>query len=123
MDPLTEFALTEPAPPPNMNDDAARFKWQQKFTTYAKRKEMLDSNLRTLYSLIWGQCSEALQNKIKEIPTFEIMNIGSDPIALLKAIRAVAYHFEHTKWKMQALQEAMVRFHKLRQARKETNAK
>ena len=33
---LTEFALTEPVPPANMNDDAKKFKWQQKFRKFRK---------------------------------------------------------------------------------------
>ena len=39
--------------------------WEKEVDLYMKRQELYNSNKRALYSVIWGQCSEAMEAKIK----------------------------------------------------------
>ena len=45
--------------------------WNKKVDAYSKRLSYLDSNLKTVYSVIWGQCSETMKAKLKAHDDFE----------------------------------------------------
>ena len=72
---------------------------------------------------MWGQCSDTLHNKAEEVKRFIQVNLDSNPIDLLKIIRACAYKFEHSKYIFQAVVEAMDTFNQLKQYKKEDNNK
>ena len=62
---------------------------------------MLDRNLENLYSLVWGQWDNPLQEKIKMLQQYEDISETCDSISILLAIREVA--FEHESQHYQAL--------------------
>ncbi len=45
------------------------FKWEKEMTDYITRKNVLESNLKAAYTIMWGQCSEALRAKVKSSAT------------------------------------------------------
>ena len=60
-------AGTTTATPP---DVIATYKWQQEYSLWRKRMDLLNENLTTCFNLIWRQCSNTLQNKVKEDKQF-----------------------------------------------------
>ena len=51
---------------------------------YVKRKSALRENLKTVYSLIWGQCTEYLRAKLESRKNYIIFEKKQYPIGLLK---------------------------------------
>jgi hypothetical protein len=41
--------------------------WEKKVSAYCTRTDYLDSNLKTAYAVIWGQCSEAMKAKLTSL--------------------------------------------------------
>ena len=55
-------------------------------SSYFKREENLEENIRSLYSLILIQSTNALKANINELSTFQSMDKANNAIALLQAI-------------------------------------
>ena len=68
--------------------------WKEDIRLYSKRKDILNQNLASAYSLIWGQSSKNLQEKIKESPDYNDIRDHDDVIRLLREIRKISYKFE-----------------------------
>jgi len=43
--------------------------------------------MKTLFSLIWGQCTEVLQAKIEAVPGFKDVSDEADSLALLVLLK------------------------------------
>jgi hypothetical protein len=68
----------------------------EKIKKYVNREETVISNKIKLYSLVWGQCSRALQSKIKGDPDYENNARNSDIIWLLDKLRLGTAGITHT---------------------------
>ena len=61
---------------------------------YVKIIDTYAENKSTLYSVLWGQCSNRMKTKIKALDIFELISENSDILALLKEIKGISYRFE-----------------------------
>jgi hypothetical protein len=80
--------------------------WEKQIDNYVKRLDQRDTNIQTLYSLVWGQCTDAMQAKVKATANFNVISAANDGIELLKAIKQVAYNFQSQKYLPHAIHEA-----------------
>jgi alkaline phosphatase len=95
--------------PKDLADDAtnaAKRIWEKKIDEFVKRELYFDENMQTLYSLIWGQCSDVMQARVEASSDYDKMSESGDSLALLKAIKAQAYNFQSQKNKANALHDA-----------------
>ena len=53
------------------NDPGEKFEWEDDMRAYKKRQRALEDNLSSLFTVIWAQCSTALQAKIKQGDKYE----------------------------------------------------
>jgi len=70
------------------------FKWEKEMTDYITQKNVLNSNLKASYIIIWGQCSKAMRAKIKSANNYEAKNTACNCEWLLKAIRGTMLCFD-----------------------------
>ena len=82
---------------------------------YVKRVETLVENKKKAYNLVWGQCSEAVQHKLKSIPIYKKMHDDEDVIELLKQLKGVCYKFEQQKYLLKWLLNAKKNFYLFKQ--------
>jgi hypothetical protein len=68
--------------------------WETKVSAYCTCTDYLDSNLKTAYAVIWGQCSEAMKAKLTSLDDFETKSHESDCVWILKEIKGITYRFE-----------------------------
>lgn len=54
--------------------------------TYCKRLDVMKSNMKNTYNLVLGQCSEAIEYKVKANPQFATVEQNHDLIKLLNMI-------------------------------------
>jgi hypothetical protein len=79
-------------------------------------------NLTTLYAVIWGQCSNAMRNKLRALDDFVSENQKNNCIWLLKEIKGVTHKFDTKRHVVMSLLDARVAFYNCHQTQNQTNA-
>ena len=90
--------------------------WEQQVTNYTNRLDLLKSNLRVVYTVIWGQCTEAMQFKLKTVSKFAEKDAACDCVWLLMEIKSVMQQFEGQRFLHLALDEAKTKYYAYKQS-------
>ena len=99
--------LLEPEEPQDENNRIAFKRWELAEQLYSRQKTALTENNKTLFSLVWGQCSDAMQQKLESHDEFAALSIDSDGIGLLQLIKNTAYNFQAQKYRVESINEAL----------------
>jgi len=75
-------------------------------SAYCTHTDYLDSNLKTAYAVIWGQCSEAMKAKLTSLDDVETKSHESDCVWILKEIKGIKYRFEGQRYIYLSLENA-----------------
>jgi hypothetical protein len=94
--------------------------WEKQVDEHVKRGSMLTENLNTAYSLIYGQCSDAMRAKLESRPNHIAIEGAADSIGLLENIRTVMFQFQSQRYAPLALHEAKRCFYLFSQDRNTT---
>ena len=103
--------MVEPEDPP---DGASKTKikiWEMQVAEFCKRQHSVHEHIKTLYSLIWGQCSDIMRQRIEALDSFDKMSSDGDGIALLIAIKGQTFNFQSQKYLPHAMHETKRRFY------------
>jgi len=117
---LENTTIVPPAEPGNNATDTEKRIWEKKVDTYVKRESIYEQNLETMYSVILGQCSDAMRAKLESQDEFERIADESDAVELLKLIKGIAFNFQSQKYPVQSVQETIRHFYLLRQDKQMT---
>ena len=117
---LTEDLVlpTIPEPGEPSSDSTSEFKkevWRTRVKSYVSRYEILESNLKAVYTVVWGQCSTMMRTKVKTSPDFKEHNAAKDCIWLLTAIKGVMLQFEGQHDLVLSLDDAVEKLYSYRQ--------
>jgi hypothetical protein len=118
-----EFVIPKPTPLAAAADDIDKRIWEKEIDEYVKRKSKLESNCRTLFSLIHGQCTEYLKAKLEALTVFPSMKENFNVFKLIKAVKGVTFRLEDSRYHLDALYDAKIWFYTLRQGKDMDNAK
>jgi hypothetical protein len=69
---------------------------QEEAKDYVKRARILKSNMSTVFSVIWGQCSDDMKTKLKSTPGFAEAT-KEDCTWLLKKIKGISLKFDEMR--------------------------
>jgi hypothetical protein len=58
-----------------------------------------------VYSLVWGQCTDVMRQRVEALANFESMSTKGDGLALLQSIKDLVYNFQSLKYLPHALDE------------------
>jgi len=94
--------------------------WEKKVSAYCTRTDYLDSNLKTAYAVMWGQCSEAKKAKLTSLDAFETKSHESDCIWILKEIKGITYRFEVQRYIYLSLDDARTSYYAYTQGAKDS---
>ena len=103
--------MVEPEDPP---DGASKTKikiWERDVEEFCRRQHNVREHIKTLYSLVWGQCSDIMRQRIEALDEFDKMSTDDDGIALLIAIKAQTFNFQSQKYLPHAMHETKRRFY------------
>ncbi len=75
--------IPEPNDPATGASATKRRIWEKKVDEYVKRIRYLEENIKTIYSLVWGQCTEALRARVEAQDDYEDMAAGARGLDLL----------------------------------------
>ena len=96
-----------PANLPTTATQAEKRRWEKKVDEGTKRELQLEDDMKTLYSVLWGQCSKALKHRIQATKVYAAMHEDADSLSLLKELHSQAFNFQSQKDQAQVLQEAI----------------
>jgi hypothetical protein len=105
--------MPEPADSADGVPRATVWKWEKKIDEFVKRELALEENLRTLYTLVWGQCTETMWARVEPVAKKKDMSDELDALALLKTFKSIAYNFQSQKYKWNALNDSKRRLYVL----------
>jgi hypothetical protein len=80
--------------------------WQTSMKSYIKRTYMMESNIRGIYAIVWGQCSPTMQSKLESLDNYATKSNECDCIWLLKEIQGITHCFEGTRCVFISLDDA-----------------
>ena len=89
--------------------------WEKRIDAFVKRETMLEGNIKTLYSLVWGQCTESLRAKLESDKDYVSMSKARDGVMLLKSIKGIVFNFQAHKHPVVSIHEARQRLSRFRQ--------
>ncbi|KAI2493199.1 hypothetical protein MHU86_21348 [Fragilaria crotonensis] len=114
---LTLPTLISPTDPPeNANRTETRI-WEKTVDEYVKQRSYLAENMKTLYSLVWGQCTDIMRQKLEAHETFAGVSTTGDGLGLLKLVKGIAFQFQSQKYLPHALHEALKRYYNCSQGK------
>ena len=92
---LKETVVVKPANVEEDDKDPTNKRiWEKQVDEYVKRLNLYESNKKGLYSVIWDQCSPALQARMESLNDYNDIERRSDCLKLLQEIRSSVYQFE-----------------------------
>jgi hypothetical protein len=91
--------------------------WKKKVKEYVRRETYFEENVKSLFSLVWGQCTDIMRQKVEALDAFEKLSAENDGIELLKTIKNTAFLFKTQKNTCQASHEAICRFYMVSQGK------
>jgi hypothetical protein len=117
---MTAQVLSMPDDPPTVASRTVTQVWEKEVDEYVKQKMYLKQNLKTLYSLVLGQCTDVVLAKLEANNTYTKMSEEVGLMKLLKEIGALVYNFQSQKYAPQALHKGKQRFYLLSQDKHST---
>ena len=86
---------------------------KHKSERYNKRCDALEDNVEKLYYLVVGQCTPHMDAEVKAHKKYEDVHNSQNGIGLLKIVKSIAYDFQSTKYRPNALLASTSRLYKL----------
>ena len=86
IDKLQEFTVPEPVAGKTANDELNKLILTQEADVYVRYEGYYRESKSTMFSVVWGKCSDTLKVKLEARPEYEQIR-GRKVIALLKIIR------------------------------------
>jgi hypothetical protein len=75
-------------------DMGAKMIWETEMKSFMKRRDKMESNLRAIFSIIWGQCAPLMQSKLESIADYDLKSVDCDCCWLLKETQGITHCFE-----------------------------
>jgi hypothetical protein len=88
---------------------------------FVKTKAAIESTMKSLYDLIWGQCSKSQRSRLRSHYDFATYSTTADSLALLKGIRAEMTGFRNKQYLPHSLHKIMHEFYHLIQGKHLSN--
>ena len=111
---LTLVDPTEPENPP-AGDQVAFKLWKMDLKEYREKLKVYANFRAGLYSLVLGQCTDTLQERLKS--HHDYLRASQDGIALLVIIRSLIHTFEENRKLSDAFMDVKEKFYKFYQGR------
>jgi len=96
--------------------------WNKKVTSYCTCTNYLESNLKTAYAVIRGQCSKAMKAKLTSLDDFKTKSHDSDCIWILKENKGITYGFKGQQYIFLSLDNARTNYYAYTQGTDDTIA-
>jgi len=107
--------LEKPVKPSQGSDEVDIDVYETELEQFVKDKRKLRLSLKSLYSVIWGQCSNSMVIKLTSLDDQKKWKKEGDCGSLLQAIKQIVMKFEHKKHPVVSLLQQLRNFYSYRQ--------
>ena len=105
--------------PPTLTDfDTELFK--ERVRSYGKKVELLERELISFFSVIFGQCGHTLRAELRSLAGFAEAELNGDCLWILAAIRGALTKFDKGNYVHEAIHDLWARFYKEHQGTRST---
>jgi hypothetical protein len=123
---MTEQVPTRPTAPTAASatttvDPVDQAIFNEEVRQFVKDKAAITAAMKALYSVAWGQCSEALRSKLKSNPDYNTFSAAADSLHLLQAIRSEMTGFKRLHYLPHSVHSILREFYSLTQGKHRTN--
>jgi len=94
MESLVEPKIAEPEELPEGATALEKRKWDKRVDKLIDQEDRLQDATSRAYAIVWGQCSDALREKVKAHKDFKKAHEGPSVVALLKVIKTEMFTFQ-----------------------------
>ena len=119
---MADPIMVMPADPAANASRTALKLWEKECEAFHKRQVDYEENKKSLYAVVWGQCSAALQAKLKSETTYSTFDSTCDVLSLIKTIKAATYRFNSKKYSYASLHYALRVFYSFKKGPDETDS-
>ena len=91
--------------------------FSEQVVEYVKQTSRLQQNIKRLWALVWGQCSNTIWTRLQALDTYDDMHTASDGLRLLVAIKDIMYNVQEQKYVPLSIHLAKRQFYLLSQGR------
>jgi hypothetical protein len=95
--------------------------FKEKIRMYVKVEASIETMMKSLYDLLWGQCSETIRSRLHGHDDYADYSANADSMALLKAIQAEMTGFRDKQYLPHSLHKMMRDFYSLLQGQHRSN--
>jgi len=103
--------IAQPEDPPEDAGHTTIWIWETSVDENVKHLTGLEENVKSLFSLVWGQCSDVVRQKVEVHDNYEETTCTSNGIALLKILKGISVHFQSQKFPCHSIHEVIKRFY------------
>ena len=96
---------------PTSTDEVDVDLYKEEVKMYAQEKKNIQSTLRSIFNVVWGQCSTIMKSKLESKTNFKTSKQNKDVVELLKQIKAIMHQFESHTSIYEALDKAKRNFY------------
>ena len=89
--------------------------FDKEINIYMKCRSTLDKNIQKSYSLVLGQCTDLLKNKLKHSNEWNATSTTYDVLVLIRIIRTITFKLYEQNYFPLALHQAKANFYNIRQ--------
>ena len=95
--------------------------WKQEISAYIKKKTAVTKHVRSLFSLILGQCTDTMKAKLEALSDWATRQKEMNGLSLIKEIKQIAFCFKANRYQPDALYDTIRRFSMYNQANETSN--
>ena len=96
-------------------NDIDKLLLEQQIKQFSYRKQKYEENKPQVYELIWGQCTQAVKNKIQTRKDWETMDMEQNPMKLMEATRELTFNYEDGQCALASVHDSLTAFLTMRQ--------
>ena len=114
---IAEAELEEDEDVPVVLSDAEKTQWNSEWRTYRERKERLVKHRGQAFSLILGQCTQLLQDRMKQDADWTTVSTSYDPLQLYRLIEKTVLAQTEDQYPFATVYDQEVALYSFRQER------
>ena len=121
----TEEAPEEPVVPTKTTDDTLQFLKEKYRAEHARYLRLKDEHIECrskVFSLVKGQCTLTMRNKLESLSVFSTLEKDDDVVGLLEAVKDLAFETENTNYGYCTMVDGFNRVLKVSQGKSESLA-
>jgi hypothetical protein len=80
--------------------------WEKKVDEYVKRETYLVEKIKTVYSLVWGQCADVMRQRLEAMRDFRRLSSDGDGLGLIMTVKDLVFNFQSQRYLPQGLHES-----------------